>query len=172
MKIPVVNEQDEIIGYKERGDLTSEDIWRISVIWAFNSKKEFLISKRHASKNIFPNRWGSAVAGTVEEDETYEVNAEKELEEELGLKNVKMIPYKKIYYKIGEAHRFCFIYVVFTDVSVSELVLQEDEVSEVKWIKLEDLYSWHKKSPDDFVSSFGNTLNLIKEYLNENQIIK
>lgn len=171
MKIPVVNEKDEIIGYKERGDLTPQDIWRISVIWAFNSKKEFLIAKRHKTKKISPDKWGPAVAGTVEEGETYDTNVEKELEEELGIKNVKITPYKKIFYRIGDVGRFCFIYTIFIDIPIDQMVLQETEVSEVKWISIEDLRDWYKKTPEDFINTFGNTLNHIEEYLNENKII-
>ena len=47
--------------------------------------------------------------------------------------------------------------------------LQEDEVSEVKWINLEDLGKWFKDKPEQFVPSFQNTIDNIKEiYENKN----
>ena len=92
MKIPIVDENDNIIGYKDREHKRSEDIFRITHVWIFNKKNQFLIAKRHHSKKVSPNKWSPAVAGTVEEGESYESNARKEAEEELGLKNLNLKP--------------------------------------------------------------------------------
>jgi isopentenyldiphosphate isomerase len=65
MKIPIVNEQDEILYYKEREETTRDEIRRIVSLYVFNEKNEVLIAKRHSSKTLDPNLWGPAVAGTV-----------------------------------------------------------------------------------------------------------
>jgi hypothetical protein len=36
MLIPIVNDNDEIIGYKERKEIQTEDIYRISSLWVVN----------------------------------------------------------------------------------------------------------------------------------------
>ena len=46
MKIPIVNEQDEVIAYKEREETTREDIRRIVALYIVNEKHEALIAKR------------------------------------------------------------------------------------------------------------------------------
>ena len=169
MKIQIVNEQDEMLGYKERSETTYKDIRRITAVWVFNKNKEFLIAKRQSTKILSPNKWGPSVSGTLEEGETYESNAKKETEEEIGLKNISLKPFKKIFYENINGRRFCYIYTTYIDIPVSEFILQKDEVAEVRWISLDELSNWYQRSPNDFIPSLVNTINLIKEYQNENQ---
>lgn len=168
MKIPIVNEEDEIIEYKERGSVLPQDIQRISCVWVFNKNKEILIAKRSLTKSVLPGKWSPSAAGTLEEGETYESNATKELEEEIGLKNVPLVPLKKIFYENGSFRRFCFVYIVFADIQKEKFILQESEVAEVRWISLKDFSDWYKKSPDEFTPSIKHTFYLIEDYLNVN----
>src|SRR3989338_3993719 len=91
MRIPIVNEQDEIIGYKDRKDRNKVDIARITGLWLWNEKGEALLAQRSFNKKMHPGMWGPAVAGTVEEGETYESNIIKESEEEIGLTNIQLV---------------------------------------------------------------------------------
>src|SRR3989338_10763955 len=96
MRIPIVNEQDEIIGYKDRKDRNKVDIARITGLWLWNEKGEALLAQRSFNKKMHPGMWGPAVAGTVEEGETYESNIIKESEEEIGLLGFRPILGTKI----------------------------------------------------------------------------
>ena len=79
--ITIVNEEDEIIGHKDRTSLDHEtDIYRVAALWLTNSTGEVLIAQRALSKESSPGKWGPAAAGTVEEGETYESNIVKEVE--------------------------------------------------------------------------------------------
>ncbi|OGI66449.1 hypothetical protein A2642_03190, partial [Candidatus Nomurabacteria bacterium RIFCSPHIGHO2_01_FULL_39_10] len=89
MKIPIVNEQDEIIKIVDMNDRQKSDICRVSALWITNEKDEVLLARRSLSKKRSPGCWGSAVAGTLEEGETYESNVIKEAGEEIGLYNLK-----------------------------------------------------------------------------------
>jgi isopentenyldiphosphate isomerase len=89
IKIIIVNEKDEIIGFKERSKVKTDDIYRVSALWAENAKGDILMAQRAFSKMNSPGKWGPAVAGTVEEGETYDSNITKEAEEEIGLVNSK-----------------------------------------------------------------------------------
>ncbi len=86
-KIIVVDENDKEIGVKERSKITHDDIYRVSGLWLTNSKGEILLAQRSFNKprDNDPGKWGPAVAGTVDEDETYKENIQKEIKEELGL---------------------------------------------------------------------------------------
>jgi hypothetical protein len=88
MRIIIVNDQDEVIGLKERRTLLKEDIYRVSGLWVTNSSKDILLAQRDFAKTHDPGKWGPAVAGTLDENETYESNIIKEAEEEVGLKNI------------------------------------------------------------------------------------
>lgn len=88
MKIPIVNEQDEIIGYKDRDLRDPKEITRVSGLWVTDTAEKILLAQRSWKKKSDPGRWGPAVAGTVEEGETYESNIIKEAREEIGLTNI------------------------------------------------------------------------------------
>lgn len=88
-KIVVVNENDEVVGAKKRGTIATDDIYRVSALWITNSNGDVLLAQRALTKKNDPGKWGPAVAGTVEEGETYLGNITKETEEEIGLKDVQ-----------------------------------------------------------------------------------
>lgn len=176
MKIPIVNEQDEVLYYKERDETTPDEIRRIVSLYVFNQNHEVLIAKRCHLKKLDPNLWGPSVAGTVEEGETYDSNVIKEAQEELGLTNIQPIFYKKLFYTTQHTRRFNSRYYVVINSAEREFVLQESEVSEIKWTSLEDLENWFNERPQDFVPSFRDgalpNMKAIYEILktnNENQ---
>lgn len=168
MKIPIVDENDNILTYKERDETTRDDIRRIVGLDIFNEKGEVLIAKRHQSKKIDPGLWGPSVAGTVDEGFSYDDTVLKEAEEEVGLKEIQPIFTKKYFYETENARRWCSRYYVVID-SKTELQKQDDEVSEIKWISIADLEKWWKVHPEEFIPSFQRSLGIIKEiYENKN----
>jgi len=151
-RIIVVDEKDNIIGYKESGTLNQEDIYRVSALWITNSQGEILLAKRHPEKKHDPNKWGPAVAGTVDEGEDYEENIIKEAEEEIGLKYPKFEkgPKKRIH---GRYNYFCQWYFLEIDKSIDEFKIQEDEVDEIKWFSKEEILEMLNSKPNLFVQS-------------------
>lgn len=97
-KIIIVDENDTIIGHKNRDSMEDGDMYRVSALWIQNSKGDILLAQRSFDKRNDPGKWGPAVAGTVEEGETYESNIIKEAEEEIGLKNSH---FDKAFYRIA-----------------------------------------------------------------------
>lgn len=57
-----------------------------------NSKGQFYCHLRHRNKAWCPHHWTLAFGGAVGYTETYDINAYKELEEEAGVKGVKLHP--------------------------------------------------------------------------------
>ncbi|HEY4477728.1 MAG TPA: NUDIX domain-containing protein [Candidatus Paceibacterota bacterium] len=160
-KIPVVNEQDEIIGYKERYETTREDIQRIVGLCVFNEKGEVLIAKRGITKKIDPDKWGPSVAGTVAEGFEYDDTVVKEAEEEIGLKDITPTFLKKYFYETENTRRFASMYYVVIN-SNTEFILEKDAVAEVKWINPTELEDWVNKKPEDFTPNFlhGSLANI------------
>ena len=88
-KIIIVDDTDKIIGFKLRNEIDYlVDNYRWSGVWIANSNNQVLMAQRKLTRDKDPGMWGPAVAGTLEEGETYESNAYKEVEEEIGLKNI------------------------------------------------------------------------------------
>ncbi len=162
VKLLIVDENDDIIDYKERDTLDyQKDIYRISALWIENLEGEVLLAKRVVTKKQDPNKWGPAVAGTVDEGEKYEQNIVKEAEEELGLKE-KFEKGPRIRIK-GKYNYFCQWYILKTDKDISEFKIQEDEVSEIKWWAKKDLKGQLKTNPELFVSSMSQHVKLLIE---------
>ncbi|HEU0085703.1 MAG TPA: NUDIX domain-containing protein [Candidatus Paceibacterota bacterium] len=162
MKIPIVNKSDEIVRYKERYETTTDDIRRIIILHVFNENDEVLLAKRCSQKIIDPDKWGPSVAGTVEEGYDYDSTVIKEAEEEIGLKNIKPIFITKLFYEVSNAKRFAAVYYYHINSKENEIVLQEEEVAEVKWIGFEELDKWFTAKPEEFVPSFSRAIETIK----------
>ena len=122
-RITIVNDQDEIIGYKKRGTLVQADIYRVAALWVTNSKGEILLAQRQLGKRHDPGKWGPAVAGTVDEGETYESNIIKETEEEIGLKDIKPTKSTKRHYT-GEHNYFTQWYTLAVDKPAKDFIIK------------------------------------------------
>lgn len=137
-KVIIVNDKDEIMGHKPIQDLTPKDIYRVSGLWIENSKGEILLARRAFTKKKDPGMWGPAVAGTVEQGESYEQNIIKEAEEELGLKNIK--PKKGPKKRVKSPHNhFTQWFMLKIDKPINKFKTQKEEVEEVKWFSKSEL---------------------------------
>jgi isopentenyldiphosphate isomerase len=155
-KIIIVNEKDEVIDYKERGTLNQEDIYRVSGLWIENSKGEILLAQRGLHKKNDPGKWGPAVAGTVEEGETYDSNIIKEAEEEIGLKGKSFKKLDKVRRK-GKHNYFCQWF--FLSMDDYDFKVQKEEVEQIKWFKRNELLADFQKNPDSFLKSVRDFLH-------------
>lgn len=101
-----------------------------------NDKNEFLIQKRSPYKKINPNMW-SQTGGAVDSGETSLQGALREVKEELGIDldkdNIElMLSFKR-------KHSFLDVWLAKQNVDLKDIVMQKDEVSEVKWVTKEEL---------------------------------
>ena len=169
--IPIVNENDEIIKYKNRLEIQSEDIYRISGLWVEDSEGQILLAQRSYGKKNNPGKFGPAVAGTVEKDETYEMNIIKESLEEIGLDN--LLPVKKQKVRVNENNEhnfFCQLFYKIVDKPTKEFKIKKDELECVKWYTKEDLLIQLNNSPDNFVPNLREMLIYFKVIKNGNTI--
>lgn len=160
-KIIIVDELNNKIGVKYRDEIDHEvDRYQCTGLWVTNSKGEVLIAQRKLTKEEDPGKWGCAVAGTVEEGETFETNIYKEAEEEIGLKGVvfEVGPLQK-----NEKPRknYAQWFVVRVDLPVESFYLQEDEVEQITWIQPEKLVDDVKNDPKKYLNSFISVLPLL-----------
>lgn len=161
-QIIIVDENDDIIGYKDRSALTKDDIYRVSDLWVRNSRGELLLAQRSFSKKRSPGLWTNAVSGTNDKGETYESNMIKEAEEELGIKGIKFRKSKKIRYG-GRHNFFCQGFTVLIDRKAEDFRLQKDEVEQVKWYRKEELEKELKENPEKFHESVRTYLDFLED---------
>lgn len=159
-KQQIVDADDNFLYLQERDQLNpSNDIYRISALWVTNSRGDILIAQRSINKRLGPGKWGVAVAGTIEEGETYESNIYNEAKEEIGLAGVK--------FKKGPKHRirsrtnfFCQWYSVVTDKKIEEFTPQPEEVENLKWVSEARLLKDVNNNPDKYIDDFASILAL------------
>ena len=157
-KIIVVDEKDNVLGTREREKITSEDIYRVTALWIINKKGDILLAKRALDKKKDPGMWGPAVAGTVDEGETYESNIIKETNEEIGLKNIKIKVGPKTRIRVPHNH-FTQWFILVSDFDMKDIKINE-EVAEIKWFKEEEFLRLVKEKPSKFVSSMADFILL------------
>lgn len=150
----LVDENDEIIGYKLRRDLEQTDRWRIITIWIENSHGEILLSQRADNLKNNPGCWGPACAGTVVKGQSYLECAKQELAEELGITDLDIKEFVKIPYISDNGNRrVCQFYKATADLDPTKLNLQPGEVKAAKWISRPALRQQIADHRDQFVSS-------------------
>ena len=115
-----------------RGDPMPGGCYRLVIhVCLFNPKGEMLIQKRRKEKNTWPGKWDFSCGGHVTAGETSGEAAEREMREELGIalsfretRPVLTVPFDE---------GFDDVYFVESDLSLSYLTLQADEVEEAAW---------------------------------------
>ena len=130
-------------------------------MWFLNSKGELLIQKRSEFKRRNAGKW-SYTAGAVDSGETTLDGARREILEELGIE----LKEEQLDFIVSFKREHCFVdvWLVQMELDISKLKLQEEEVSEVKWVTIEELEELIKK--EEFVKSislyYDTLLNVLK----------
>ena len=129
--------------------------------WIMNDKQEFLIQKRTPNKKFFPNMW-SQTGGGVNSGENSLQAAIRECNEELGI-NIDLNKMELVL-SFKRKYDFVDVWLVRQNFNIEDLVLQEDEVSDVKWVSLKELRGMMEKhelasSIDIYFDMFINLLN-------------
>lgn len=150
-RIVVVDEEDNIIGHEERAAVDEKGLrYRVSALWITNSQGDILLAKRAMTKKHDPGKWGPAVAGTVDEGESYEDNIIKEAEEEIGLTNFQMKKGPKTK-SDGKHKHFTQWFLAVVDKPSPSFTRQEEEVAEIRWFSKEEIEACVREHPDEFL---------------------
>jgi len=115
-------------------------------VWVMNFKNELLLQKRSKDKDIGPNLWYVSLAGHISSKESNEETIKREFFEELGLKvHFSNIKYLYTFHEINTYengtiidNEFDDVYLLKMDLNIEDLILQGDEVEEVKFINYLD----------------------------------
>lgn len=136
----VVDENNNPIQAQSRKETHAKKLWhRTSQIWILNSQNQILCQKRSLIKDANPGRWEAHFGGHIRSGEDYIDNAITETKEEVGLNRNKadMIFFKT--FKYEKDREFQGIFYTRWDGDISDLMLEEEEVDEVKFINLSKL---------------------------------
>ena len=119
------------------------------------------MARRALTKSHSPGKLGPAVAGTIEEGETYDFNITKETKEEIGLENVKLKKGTKSKIElVGRLRYFLQWYSAKIDKPAEEFKIQKSEVAEVRWFSKEELKKKLRENPSEFIYSINQWIGL------------
>jgi len=164
---------------KPREEVHRDGDWHRAVyVWILNSKKELLLQKRSPEKDSHPNFWDISAAGHVLAGKNSLETAVREVEEELGLK----IKESDLEYLYSYNHRTIqnngtFInggvydeYLLKIDLDLSNLKLQKEEVSDVKFINYVELEELVKNGDPTIVphpNSYSRIFKIVHKRYNK-----
>lgn len=151
----------------EKHLMTSDDYHLVVCIIPINSQGQILIQKRSSNKAGWPNMWadtgGAAIAGEISVEA-----AIRELDEEVGIRVTEdemhlLISQREV---ASKYNYFRDVYVVHRDFELDSCVLDEEEVSEVRWATIEEV----KEMIDQhqFADLILNYMDCLENYMKEN----
>jgi 16S rRNA (adenine1518-N6/adenine1519-N6)-dimethyltransferase len=149
--LQVVDEHDHPIRGVDRATVHAKKLLHRAVhIFVLNGAGELFLQRRSYRKDNFPRKWDSSAAGHVDEGESYEVCASRELREELGLiAEPKEIARVTASEKTGQ--EFIRVYLAEGEEIVD---LNEQEIETGGFFPLAIIDEWIEKRPEDFASGF------------------
>lgn len=134
-RVTWVDEADQVLGALPRVELRERGlIGRCTFILLFNSAGELCVHRRTLSKALYPGYWDVAAGGMVAAGETYAESAARELAEELGISGVPLRFHERFHFDQPGNRLWCAVYSAVSD---APLRLQPEEVSEARFIGLD-----------------------------------
>lgn len=132
---------EKCIGIEERDCIHENNLWHREIaVWVMNEKNELLLQRRSSNKKYGANKF-SITAGHIGVNEKEILAAIRELKEEIGLDfNESDLKPIDIWRNEQENNNcFSYTYLVRTNKKIEDMIIQEEEVSELKFISIKEL---------------------------------
>jgi isopentenyl-diphosphate delta-isomerase type 1 len=156
----IVDINGNIIGKASRKQCHNNPklLHRVSHVLVFNSQNMLYLQKRSIHKDIQPGKWDTSVGGHLNLGESYEKAAIRELNEELGITNAKLIYlYDYIWRTERESELVRTFKIIYDDV----ISFDKDEIDDGRFFSFDEIQA--------AIPSNIFTPNFIEEYRRYNQ---
>lgn len=141
----------------DKSKLGKEGYHLVVHICIFNSKGEMLVQQRQSNSKHWGDHWDLSAGGSALSGELSYETAERETLEEIGikldLKNIR--PHLSLNFPRG----FDDVFLIEKDIEIENLVLQEEEVKDIKWASREDIVKMIED--DEFVPYYISYINML-----------
>ena len=149
-KIVVVDEEDNVIGAEYMMDaIEKRMIRRASRVYVFNESGKLLVQQR-SERVLKPLMLDQSAAGHVDEGESYEQAAYRELEEELGIKGLEL-ELVETSFRTTDFYNAIYRITIPDD---TEINLDHEEIQQVIWYDTETLNNEISSEPEKFTPAF------------------
>ena len=167
----VLNEFGEFTGeIATREECHEKGLWHRAIYgFVFNYEGDVLLQKRSANKKLWPNLWDITAGGHVLAGEFGTQALIREIKEELGIDVLE----DEVKYLVGSTSvnikgniinkHFNECYIDMKDIDISEIKLQEEEVSDIRWFTKEEILNRINNNFDEITDKTG-PWNFLKRY--------
>lgn len=171
--IDVLDENGNYTGKVEERKLVHDNgLWHTHVgVWIMNKNGELLFQQRSMQKKVNFGKW-TRTGGHVDSGEKPLNAIQRETYEEVGvnipLDNFKLLSVNKeeVYNPDNQIMNIQFIYSYFTvvDYKIEDYTMQEEEVSDLKYITIEEMEKACKNKDENYTFiKWENIENMIQE---------
>lgn len=148
-KITIVDDTDAVIGYADYPDAIAQGLLRrVARVFVFDEDGRQLLQKRSQFIS-YPFLLDQAAGGHVDEGEDYAQAAMREMEEEIGLRNIAL-------QEIALSHRTDVFNGIFKAVVPvgTEIHFNAEEVEAVYWLTETELERKIAEEPQSFIRGY------------------
>ena len=137
--VVITDKQGTILGVEDYFTAIEKELTRFIVrIFIFNTKGQLFLQKRSMKVHAYPGCWDSSAAGHVDPGEDALTAAKREVVEELGIKDLILLPKLHFYNEKQCRDKLFRTYdAIFFAQYEGSFILAEAEVSDGKWFDLE-----------------------------------
>lgn len=171
-KFDVLNERGEFTGeIATREECHAKGLWHRAVYAFIIDDGKVMLQKRSSNKKLWPNLWDVTVGGHVDAGEFGRQALIRETKEELGID----IDDNDIKYLVGSASinekgdiinkHYNECYMINKKVDISEIVLQKEEVSDIRYFSKEEILERIANNYDGLTEKTG-VWNFLERILN------
>lgn len=159
-RLQVVDENDQPIGVATREEAWAQGMILRHVYMVIRDHDgNFLMQQRSMKKKSNPGIWTWAATGHVDEGESYEIAAPRELLEEVGIKT-ELTSLGKL--RTSHTNKYglvnCYITVFTGTIDRDEpITIDPEEVERTKWFSPMELHALITKTPDQVTHNMKTT---------------
>eukprot|EP00741_Cyanophora_paradoxa_P009463 tig00000144_g9167.t1 len=136
-EVAIVDENNQVIGSATRKQMRQQNLLhQATYIFVFNKEGKLFVTKRTATKDIYPSYYEVAAGGVVAKGETVDSSAYRELEEELGISGVPLSPLFDFLFKNDRCQVWGSAFSCTWD---GEIKLQPEEVESGRWMTIDEV---------------------------------
>lgn len=133
--VQIVDSKNNLIGVEKRGIASKTNLYiRATFIFVEDLEGRICIHKRSSLKNWCPEYWDFCFGGVLTINETYDSNAEKEVEEEAGIRG-QTLENRGTFRFESEKGQFTFGQIYHVRYG-GEIVFQREEVEEIRFMTI------------------------------------
>lgn len=143
--VAIVDRDNRVVGSTTRREMRARSLFhRATYLLVFDSRGRVFLQKRTPTKDVFPGCWEPVAGGVVLAGETYEEGAERELAEELGIRDVPLEPLFPFLYEDERNRVWGRAFACTWD---GPIVLQPEEVESGEFVEVEEVFRRAAEEP-------------------------